>query len=243
MLPLLFVALTILFFPLYLIYKPPKRLIRHFQHRWPDVLWEIPTQKNLIALTIDDAPSHHTREILSVLQENDAAATFFVIGSQIRGHEETLAHIVQGGCELGNHAMYDEPSCRLSDAELSGQIVAVQERIDSIYSAAGVSGQEPTRYFRPGSGFFTAHMRKVVRELGFRIVLGGIYPHDPQIPYWRVNARHVLSMLRPGAIIICHDGEGRGWTVPMLRKVLPEITRRGYRVVTVSELLREGVSS
>jgi peptidoglycan/xylan/chitin deacetylase (PgdA/CDA1 family) len=63
-----------------------------------------------------------------------------------------------------------------------------------------------------------------------------VYPHDPQIGYPSVNARHILSMVRPGSIIICHDR--REWTAPMLRKVLPELKRRGYRVTTVSGLLK-----
>jgi peptidoglycan/xylan/chitin deacetylase (PgdA/CDA1 family) len=62
-----------------------------------------------------------------------------------------------------------------------------------------------------------------------------VYPHDPQIAYAGVNARHVLSMVRPGSIVICHDR--RAWTVPMLKKVLPELKTRGYRVETVTGLL------
>ena len=73
--------------------------------------------------------------------------------------------------------------------------------------------------------------------MGYRLVLGGVYPHDPQVASPWLNARHVLSMVRPGAIIVCHDR--RPWTAPMLRKVLPELKRRGYRVVSVSELLQE----
>ncbi|KAL8690471.1 MAG: hypothetical protein Q9224_004400 [Gallowayella concinna] len=142
--------------------------------------------------------------------------------------------------------MHDEPSRSLNDATLIAQIKSVENIIDQAYTAAaaaasaGVNVVEspPPRYFRPGSGFFHHRMRKIVHQLGYRLVLGSIYPHDPQIPYWRVNARHILSMLRPGGIIICHDR--RKWTAPMLRRVLPEMRRMGYRVVTVSELLREG---
>lgn len=77
--------------------------------------------------------------------------------------------------------------------------------------------------------------------LGFRIVLGSVYPHDAQVKWWWVNARHILSMVRPGSIVICHDR--REWTVPMLRVVLPELRRRGYEIVTVSELVRAGVEA
>ena len=227
-------VLTFLF-PFYCIYKPPNTLIRYFQHRWPDVLWHVPGTRGekVIALTIDDAPSEHTRAILDVLRENDAHATFFVIGGQVAGREDVLEEMVTAGMELGNHAMHDEPARALSPAVLEEEMASVERSINASYAAVDVA--RPPKYFRPGSGFFSTRMRAQVRELGYQMVLGSIYPHDPQIPYPGVNARHVLSMARPGGIIICHDR--RGWTVPMLRKVLPELKRRGYRVTTVTGLL------
>ena len=223
--------------PIYLIYKPPTFLIRHFQHRWSDVLWQVPVSSKVVALTIDDGPSEYTSEIMETLKVNDATATFFIIGSQVSGREDILQSLIRNGNELGNHAMHDEPSRSLSDATLVEQIHVVEEMLRAAYSS---SGKEPPKYFRPGSGFFSDRMRKMLTRLGYQLVLGSIYPHDPQIPYWRVNAEHILSMIQPGGIIICHDR--RPWTAPMLQKVLPEIRRRGYRVITVTELLKERIS-
>jgi peptidoglycan/xylan/chitin deacetylase (PgdA/CDA1 family) len=228
-------VICILITPLYWIYKPPNFLIRYFQHRWPDVLWRVSTSSRLIALTIDDSPSEYTEEIMQILKANDATATFFVIGSQIVGRKEMLQDLIRNGNELGNHAMNDEPSRPLGDATLVDQIHSVEEMLNEAYAALEV--KPPPKYFRPGSGFFSERMRDMLGRLGYQLVLGSIYPHDPQIPFWRINASHILSMLRPGGIIICHDR--RGWTAPMLRKVLPEIRRKGYRIVTVTELLRE----
>lgn len=231
---LLLILLTLLLLaPFYIIYKPPASLIRHFARRWPDVLWQVDTDQKLIALTIDDAPSSHTREILEVLREHGARATFFVIGSQVAGREGLLREVIRGGNELGNHAMRDEPSMSLSDEALEAEIYQVRDMLAQAYATEDV--EPPNTYFRPGSGFFSDRMRRLVDKLGYRLVLGGIYPHDPQIAYPGVNARHILSMLRPGAIVICHDR--RSWTVPMLKKVLPEAKRRGYKFVTVTELL------
>lgn len=190
----------------------------------------------MIALTIDDAPSEYTQEILQVLREEGASATFFVIGAQVAGREEVLSDIVRQGSELGNHAMRDQPSRGLSDEQLAGEIRAVETMVGEAYAAANVT-QEAPKYFRPGSGFFSERMRVLVAGLGYQLVLGGIYPHDPQVPFWRVNARHVLSMARPGGVIVCHDR--RAWTVGMLRRVVAELKRRGFRVVGVGELLRE----
>ena len=75
---------------LYFIYKPPALLIQYFQHRWPDILFHVPTSKKIMTLTIDDGPSQYTNEILEILKANDATATFFIIGSQVPGHEEIL---------------------------------------------------------------------------------------------------------------------------------------------------------
>lgn len=228
-------ASILLFAPVYIVYKPPNILIRYFQHRWPDIIWHVATSKKIVALTIDDAPSQHTREIMELLKANNATATFFIIGSQIAGHEAILTDLVQAGNELGNHAMHDEPSRSLSNAELLKQVHYVQAKIANAYSATNVL-QPEQKLFRPGSGFFSTPMRETMAGLGYRIALGSIYPHDPQIPYWKVNARHILSMVRPGRIIICHDR--RSWTVPMLRRVLPELRRRGYEIVSLAELLQ-----
>ncbi|KAI9376398.1 hypothetical protein BJX61DRAFT_393573 [Aspergillus egyptiacus] len=287
-------ALLTLTLPFYLVYKPPHLLISYFASRYPDVLWHVPLkassstqQQPMVALTLDDAPSEFTPEILRLLRENEAHATFFLIGDHIPGREHVLRDAVNDGHELGNHAMFDQPSKELSDEELAEQIQAVQSRIQRIYASAGrvveahneVNGAEqgqgfvtgtttgssstqqqqqqtqsqgagagteaevagPVRYFRPGSGFFTDRMRALVQRLGFRIVLGSVYPHDAQISVPWVNAAHVLSMVRPGSVIVVHDR--RPWTAPMLATVLPELKRRGYRIGTVTELLREGASS
>ncbi|KAL2853261.1 hypothetical protein BJY01DRAFT_78466 [Aspergillus pseudoustus] len=296
-LPILaFLTLTL---PFYIIYKPPHLLISYFARKYPDILWHVPHLKPgstspIVALTIDDAPSEFTPEILDILKENDAHATFFLIGDHIPGREWVMRDAVNQGNELGNHAMYDEPSKDLSDEELAAQIQVVQSRIQRIYAMAGHQAEahdevkvndveqnslfaaaveagpvvglsksddttgggqdssarsttttttslEPGRYFRPGSGLFTERMRALVQREGFRLVLGSVYPHDPQISVPWVNAAHVLSMVRPGSIIIVHDR--RPWTAPMLRIVLPELKRRGYRIGTVSDLLKEGASS
>lgn len=243
---LLALLALIVLVPVYAIYKPPTVLLRHLARRWPDVLWQVddlPPDRRVVALTIDDAPSDQTPEILRLLRENGAHATFFVIGGQVEEdggrRRDMLRQIVREGHELGNHAMHDEAARSLNPAELEEQILHVQALLRDAYSAetGGAMTAPPNQYFRPGSGFFTGSMRKLVSRLGYRLVLGSIYPHDAQISHWRLNARHILSMLRPGRIVICHDR--RSWTVPMLSKVLPEATKRGYRFVTVTDLLLE----
>ena len=221
-------------YSVYCIYKPPRWLVGYMRHKFPDVLFEVTTQEKIIALSIDDAPSSYTEEIMHILRENDAHATFFVIGSQAEGQEMMLRKMIKNGHELGNHAMHDEASRSLSSAQLEQEAYQVKAKLTEAYEAEGKI--LPNNYFRPGSGFFNRRMRDLLGNRGFRIVLGSVYPHDPQIPYPNRNADHILSMAHPGAIIICHDR--RRWTPPMLRIVLPELKRQGYEIVTITDLVK-----
>ncbi|KAL7803412.1 putative polysaccharide deacetylase [Trichoderma aethiopicum] len=235
MLVLAVVLLLVLpLYGIYCAYKPPRFLIGYLRGKFPDVLFEVPVAERIIALSIDDSPSAHTDDIAQVLAENDARATFFVIGQQVDGREQTLRKLVAQGHELANHGMRDEPASRLANDELERQVNEVKAMLVAAYEAEGKI--LPNNYFRPGSGWFNRRMRDLLGNRGFRIVLGSIYPHDPQIPRPTVNARHILSMAHPGAIIICHDR--RSWTAPMLRIVLPELRRQGYRIVTITDLVK-----
>ena len=99
------------------------------------------------------------------------------------------------------------------------------------------------RLFRPGSALFTSRMRRTLSRLNYTLVLGSIYPFDAQLSDYKRNAAHILDRVRPGAIIVCHDR--RSWTPLMLRILMPELKRRGWRVGSVGEVLewRKGVTS
>nr|POE56361.1 putative 30.6 kda protein in fuma 3'region [Quercus suber] len=241
MLQLLLLAVIILvILPAYILYKPPGFVIKYLQRRSPEVLFHVapPENRQLLALTIDDTPSEFTGNILELLKANDARATFFVIGGQVSGREDILADIVRNGHELGNHAMHDEPSLRKSTPDLAAEINQVDAMIEAAYKAAGTDRR--AHYFRPGSGVFSDRILKVAEQAGYRTVLGSVYPHDPFISYFWINAWHILSMIRPGSVVICHDR--RSWTLPMLAQVLPEMKRRGYEVMSVTQLLEATIS-
>lgn len=236
-LALLALVALVLLLPAYVlkcVYRPPGYVLSYLRARYPDVLFEVTTSEPIVALSIDDAPSAYTDEIMAVLAEHDARATFFVIGNQADERPAKLRDMVRAGHELANHAMRDEPSRDLAPDVLEEQVRGVQDRLRAAYADEGAI--LPNNYFRPGSGLFNYAMRDLLGNRGFRIVLGSVYPHDPQIPYPAVNARHILSMAHPGAIIICHDR--REWTAPMLRTVLPELKARGYKVVTITDLVK-----
>ncbi|KAH6665529.1 carbohydrate esterase family 4 protein [Halenospora varia] len=215
----------------YIIYKPPSFVIGFLQWKYPDVLWrfDLPGKEKIIALTIDDAPSPYTSTILDLLKEYNATATFFTIGSQISdsaAYPALLHRMVKEGHEVGNHGMRDEPAISLPLTELQRQVKEVEGMLP-----VNESGR---KWFRPGSGFFNAGMIEVARKMGYKLVLGSVYPHDAQVKSAGWNSRHVLSMVRPGGVIIMHDR--RGYSVEQLRLVLNSLTRKGWRVVNLGEM-------
>ncbi len=223
---LLFPAVLILTL---LIWWQPRFLLRFIAAFIPDVLFFVDTEQPLVALTIDDAPYHTlTPRILDVLANHDAHATFFVIGDHVPGNEHVLHRVVADGHELGNHDFRDYPSMRLSAAEFARQLHLTHQQLVPF---------GPIRYFRPASGWFNQRLLQQLRPYAYRCVLGSAYPED-LLSFPSYLAYHILFNTQPGSIIVLHDGsEQRARTVTVLERVLPELQRRGYRVVTVSELL------
>jgi peptidoglycan/xylan/chitin deacetylase (PgdA/CDA1 family) len=136
--------------------------------------------------------------------------------------------IVTGGHELGNHLTRDEPSVELTAEEFEA---------DARAAGAVLERFAPVRWLRPGSAFYNATMLATIARLGYRCALGSVYPYDPQLPSSRLATAYILAHARPGAIIVLHEGGGRGRrTVRTLARVLPVLRARGYRVVTLSTL-------
>jgi peptidoglycan-N-acetylglucosamine deacetylase len=81
-------------------------------------------------------------------------------------------------------------------------------------------------------------MIEAMQRHAYRCALGSVYPFDATIPSVTWAARYILRNAKPGAIVVLHDGGSRGQrTVRILARVLPELHRRGYRVVSLSELV------
>ena len=177
--------------------------------------------------TRDDCPSPHTATMLDSLKKYDAKATLFIIGDQVPAHEDILQRIHDEGHKVGNHAWTDEKTVLRSLTEVERQIKAVE-----VLLPANANG---LKYFRPGGGFFSSKMVEKVMGMGYKVVLGCIYPHDPQVWSANVNARHVLSMVRAGGIIIVHDR--RGHSGPQLELVLKGLKDGGWKVVSLGGLL------
>lgn len=207
----------------------PDALVRGIAAGNPGCLYSVPRADKTVALTLDDGPdSITTPELLSILADNDARATFFLISSNVRGNDTLVERLVREGHEIGNHFSENEASIALSRREFERSFLAA----DSVLRRFA-----PLRWVRPGSGHYNMRMVRTFRHHGYECALGSVYPFDPQLRFPAFSAWVIRRSVRPGAIIILHDGSYKGRnTGKTLRQVLPELTRRGYRVVTLSEL-------
>jgi len=208
----------------------PAWIVAMLARRSPQVVYFVETQEPVVALTIDDGPdSVATPKILDILKQHDARATFFLLSSRIPENEVVVARIVGESHELANHLTTDEPSITLSPSDFERQLLETHDALSSF---------SDVRWFRPGSGWYNAEMLAILRKHDYRCALGSVYPFDPQIPSSWFAAHYVLWNVKPGSIIVLHDYEARGErTVSALATILPELDRRGFRVVTLSELL------
>jgi peptidoglycan/xylan/chitin deacetylase (PgdA/CDA1 family) len=207
----------------------PEWLFNTLGEQSPHVLYSVQTEDKLVALTIDDGPdADHTSSILDLLKEYDAKATFFLIAGRVPGNEDLVRRMIEERHEIANHLMADEPSIRLEDAEFERQLIEAHALLSDF-------GQ--LRWFRPGSGWYNSQMIATAAEHGYQTVLGSVYPYDPQVGSAWFSARYVLWKVRPGSIVVLHDGGRRGErTLKALATILPELRQRGFKMVTLSDL-------
>ena len=209
----------------------PRWIIALLAKRSPEVIYFVETREPAAALTIDDGPDPATTgPILDLLKRYQARATFFLISGHIPGNEAVVRRMVAQGHELGNHLTTDEPSILLKGPEFEKRLLEAHTVLSRFAEV---------RWFRPGSGWYNREMLARLRKHGYRCALGSVYPFDPQIPSAWFSRRHVLARAHPGSIILLHDRGDRGnRTIEVLSAILPELKRRGLRLITLSELWR-----
>ena len=208
---------------------PPLWLLDGLAASFPGCLYRVRTTEHVVALTLDDGPDPRTTPaILAELERHGARATFFLIGERVRRREALVRRLIDGGHEIGNHFMRDRPTVLLDPAELARDL----EEWRTLLAPFG-----PVRWARPGSGWYSARVLAALARHDYRCALGSVYPYDATVPSSDFAVGHILRNVRPGAIIVLHDhGEQGRRTTRTLRTVLPELRRRGYRVVTLGEL-------
>jgi peptidoglycan/xylan/chitin deacetylase (PgdA/CDA1 family) len=195
-----------------------------------DVRWYVGTEAPVFALTFDDGPSPSTTPgLLDVLARHRAHATFFLIGERVRDHPQLVAAIAAAGHELGNHLMRDEPSV-LAPADRFRRDLAQANTLLAPYG--------PVRWFRPGSGWFTPRMLRTAARQGLQAVLGTLVAAHRGEPGDGRIAGDLLAGIRPGSIVVLHEGTPqRHGVVRTTDELLTALAARGLTAVTVSELV------
>jgi peptidoglycan-N-acetylglucosamine deacetylase len=198
-----------------------------------------PADHRAVALTFDDGPDPvFTPRVLDILAQFGVRGTFFVIGKRAEQHPEIIRAIADAGHEVGNHTYTHRPLWLLSPRR-------TREEIDRCASALTAILGKPPRYFRPPwgqSNLAAVRHSARVQQQRIRWSLRG----EGWLPLAAPDmiVRIVARRLHPGAIIDLHDGGGFARTPARLVAALPDLLRliqgRGYRCLTLSELLPEG---
>lgn len=184
-----------------------------------------------VALTFDDGPSAYTPRFLSALERAHAHATFFLVGSEVGGRGADLRRALRDGDALGNHT-YRHP-----DVSGGGSFARRQLASTSSAVARATHGYRPC-VFRPPYGRSSGRLVDVARSLGMGTVEWDVDPNDYTRPGSYAIFRRVTSAVRPGSIVIMHDGGGdRSQTLAALPSIVHNLRARGYHLLTVPQML------
>lgn len=183
-----------------------------------------------IAMTFDDGPSaEYTPGLLDELKKRNIKATFFLIGQNAQEFPQIVSRIVGEGHEVANHSWSHPAFAKMSDTAVASQIQRTQ---DAIYAACGV---RPT-LLRPPYGSITKRQKPWIHEqFGLQIILWSVDPYDWKKPGEAVVRSRIVNGAHSGAIILAHDIHGS--TVRAMPETFDQLLAKGYKFVTVSELL------
>lgn len=181
-------------------------------------------------LTFDDGPDpRFTLPILDILSKHGATATFFVLGQNVERHRDTLRAIVAAGHTLGNHSYSHVKLPTVGLEEFAGELSRTAQLMRA---AAGDLMTEQTgrvQYMRPPYGETDDHTESRAAELGYVTVMWDVDPKDWSSPGVDVICARVLESVKPGDVILMHDGNGdRSQTVAALERILETLGARGY---------------
>lgn len=203
------------------------------------MLTGINTDKKIIALTFDDGPNgQFTEDIAKVIEETGGRATFFMVGKNASLHPETVKKIYRNGHEIGIHSNSHQFRKYFTDPLFNKEILNSEKTMTGF-------GVDNIKYFRFPWLYRNPWIMRSVKKHGYQIVSGefahGLEPF--QVNHNRIY-RHALRIVKPGGIIIFHDGyndspkANRTETLEAVKLLCSELSRKGYKLVTISELIK-----
>ena len=181
--------------------------------------------KKKVALTFDDGPDPvHTLEILSLLDQYQARATFFVLGNHVDFYPSIIQEMADKGHEIGNHTWNHKDLTKLSSDKIKNEINKTSNAIKAVI------GEGPQLY-RPPYGAINDQVRGATN---LKPVLWTVDPQDWLHRDATKVFNHVKANVTDGSIVLMHDIYGS--TVEAVERVLEYLAAEGYQFVTVSEL-------
>lgn len=189
------------------------------------------TSEKVIALSFDDGPNReYTPQVLSILAQYGASATFFVIGKNIQGNEALLKQIDSDGHSIGNHSYTH--SFFIDFNSLQGFRNELNQTAESVFNIIG----KRIRLFRPPYGVTTPKLAQASKELNYSVIGWSIRSFDTTAASAQFITRRVQTQIKPGAIILFHDRSDK--TLQVLTQTLNFAKQNGYKTVTVDQLLK-----
>lgn len=188
------------------------------------VLWRRPGEGQAVWLTIDDGPSDDTLAMLDLLDAHDARATFFLVGERAERHPALVHEILRRGHELGNHS-HSHPQAwfwALGPRAMAREIGQAQAALTAL------AGQPP-RWYRSVVGMTNPFVAPVLRKLGLVRVGWSARGYDGVGCTPDGVLARLLPDLRPGAIVLLHEGAAHGHNLAIIERVLQVLDERGLK--------------
>lgn len=185
-----------------------------------------------IALTFDDGPhADVTPRILDILDQHNAKATFYMLGSQVDYYPSIAKQVLDEGHEIGDHTMSHKDLTRLSQPQIREEI---QSSSNNILKA---TGSLPTS-LRPPYGAFNDSVGAITRELELPVIMWSVDSLDWKSRNAQAINHEIMTTVHPGAIVLMHDIHAT--TADALPQVLTNLENEGYEFITVTQLLEFG---
>lgn len=196
------------------------------------VINRINTNDKVVALTYDDGPNPpFTDQLLKVLSDNNTKATFFLLGENLVKNPEYIQKITSQGHDIGNHTWSHKQLIFKSPTFIKNEI----EKTDSLIRSQGYLKDI---HFRAPYGRKLFILPWILSSQGRKHILFDVAPDDWENPGIYIVIKRVISSVKPGSIILLHDGGGdRSQTVEATKSIIDILKKDGYSFLTISEML------
>lgn len=191
-------------------------------------------REKVIALTFDDGPSVYTKEIIQTLEQHNIKATFFLIGREIEQNMEETKMLIEAGEEIGNHSYSHERLILKSYSSIKSEI----EKTDSLIRAAGYKNEI---LFRPPGCKKFIFLPYYLMQHNRKTITWDVEPetYDEGTISAEKIFDYVINHTSPGSIILLHVmTQSRTESRKALPEIIVKLQEKGYKFVTVSELLK-----